>query len=148
MLTIALCATACASSSSAPDVAPDLTKAQERVDQALNCPQPPPVIKLCQDGSLPGQEAGPDGKLRYTCALPATIADAIRNQPLPIVLGKLAGLWKKEVDLRFQALQWDEPCHAPSAPAVDSAPATVTTAPAPPAQKQEKPQPWWHLGIW
>lgn len=78
---------------------------------------------------MPGQEVGPDGKVLYTCAPPAAVAAAIRSQPLPIVLGELSRLWKKEVDLRFQGLHWDDQCRAPAVAA--------SSPQQPPVQQQD-----------
>ncbi len=110
-LTIASSVTACGTSSELPQAPPPaLQAAQSRVDQALDCPQPPARLLQCQDGSLPAETPLADGTVRYSCSVPPSVADAIGNAPITVVMGALAGLWQKEVDLRFQGQRWDGQC--------------------------------------
>jgi hypothetical protein len=113
VLTISTTATSCGSS--LPLLTPDppqLQAAEARVDKALDCPQPPPVLSLCQDGSLPLQTQNPDGTPLYSCRWPQLDAELASGVPLREVLSDTIGALRKEADLRFEGQHWDDRCRA------------------------------------
>ena len=122
-LTIATIATSCGSSSiplfSDP---PAMQAAEARLDKALDCPQPAPILTLCQDGSLPFQLQSADGTRPWTCHWPQIDAEMASGVPLKHILADMDGALRKETDARFQLLHSGDSCRAPAATPPSSAP--------------------------
>jgi len=122
-LTISMTATSCGNSSiplfSDP---PAMQAAEARLDKALDCPQPAPILTLCQDGSLPFLQQNPDGTRPYTCHWAQIDAEMASGVPLKSVLADTIGALHKEVDARFQLLHAGDSCRASTTPPPSSAP--------------------------
>jgi hypothetical protein len=87
-----------------------LTAAKQQVDRRLDCPEPPPALVLCLDGSKP--VATPDG---YWCPAPAQLASAIDNDPPKDIAAAAIGTWQKEVDVRMKLVDAYRGCQTPPA---------------------------------
>ncbi|MGA7673529.1 MAG: hypothetical protein WCA78_00610 [Rhizomicrobium sp.] len=85
------------------------------MDKALDCPPPPPRTDACLDGSAPVLVAI-GAQHEYRCPAPLSLQAAIEAKPLDLskVAAEAIGWARKEVDLRFQARDWNAQCYAPS----------------------------------
>ena len=110
-LSLSLCVMACSTSSPPPAPAPSqaLQAAEAKVDQQLSRPAPAARLAQCQDGSTPLKtDQG------FWCPPPQDVVTSLQTDTLQNQVATLIGALQREVDLRFQLLQWvDGPDFAP-----------------------------------
>ncbi len=80
--------------------------AASAVDQQLAHPTPPARLSLCQAGSAASLIPDKSGRLVWWCPPPPEVLASMQNEQLQDQVVTLSGALSKEVDLRFQLLDW------------------------------------------